>query len=724
MILDLGQKIKHSEFRQLLHYSSLSIQKTSDVLTIQQQNAKLTSDLKALNVGHNAYIRQRGTSAQLSVTTDFFVDETKAYAQLQAVDTILARQMPENMVLWPMSYLPDNIKQPSNHNTPNQAAGIRIRFVLPDVLLQRLYPQYQSHFDTYAAFKNEVYVQLAHNMTQQLYLLLYFLGATPTALTGNVGLKRSALQGQRYLEANSLKDFDNYLLALKYAATQVLPPALNAPIFLRPQAGDPEFRFGVAHLELNLVDLQPHHEDGLFEYQLQFIRLFILHALTAQPLTGDSFLATQKRFFEVAKEDPAQVSPLEDRLNNDLIGLQHFNDQVLKQARYQAVIEKLFELLHGPQNLQAAQLAAAFGEVGAYSFGLELAQKNQRILKGAPYQLRGMTQKTLETQELLASALRNGLQYRFLNEQTQTVQLTLKQHQEIVVAGSLTKANSAVTAALAANSAAQSRLLGLHQIAVLQSFMTADLAQAKADFTRMFTATPVCIYPRNHYETPHLPQIFTQPIDLATFTDAFLQASEYGDDVIVSAQLPGSIYEFYIVDGAILSVIEIIPENVVGDGQSKISELIDQKNDDDRRGSLGQKPLVRLELGEFETAFLAQQKLDGDFVPERGQQIFLSAQQTLTAGGDSLAVTDEVDESYKKLVLETAQLVDLKHGTLQWVMPNIYQAYQPNRQMAVLTQMSTAPGFAAHSFPFKGGDFDLSDTVLRQLFPELTGRPS
>ncbi|MFD1671105.1 hypothetical protein ACFQ5M_03220 [Agrilactobacillus yilanensis] len=719
MLSDFGQKILDSHFLAQLLQSSLSVQKSLDLVSDDHGQKVLTAASQLPDLKKNVYIKRRSAATQLQISTDFFTDVQKTYAQLKAIDAVIAQNIAENTVIWPTSYLPAEIQQPQNYNTPRSAAQINVRFVLPENLLQYLFEgDYQGQYATYTDFKNNVYIHLAQNIYRNLYILAYFFGATPSTLPANQGLKRSALQDQRFLNLDTIQSFEAYLTSLKKAARQMVTSALDAPLFLRPQAGDPEFHKGVQYLQLSVFDLQPNQADGLFEYQLQFIQLFLISALLENTPTHEELKTNRKLFFAVTGEDPTMPSAHVEPIKNYLTRLKNLNDQYLKNTDYEQSLQKMAAILQTPEALPATQLAQAYQDTGDYKYGQQLAQKNKRIAQGTNYQLRGYTAKNLETQQILSGSIKQGIHYRFLNETSEILQLKLGKHQEIISQGQCTSKNPLVLQSLLMDPTALSQLLATKQITTIKSFVSSDLSAAKAIFEQHFAHQALVIKPQQTLE-PSATQIFKQPIDLTQFTAAFLAATDYDENVLIQAYLPESVYEFYVLDQQVLSIIEKVPSNVVGDGHSDIAALIDQKNDDQRRGHLGQKPLLTLELSAAVQAYLATQQLTETSVPGRGIQVFLDQRTAVAAGADTYNVLDEVDYTYQTLALEIAKILGLNQGTIEMVIPNIYQAYQPLQQQAIVTEVCATPSLLPHLFPYMGATADLTNAVLKSLFPEL-----
>ncbi|KRM36677.1 hypothetical protein FC83_GL002552 [Agrilactobacillus composti DSM 18527 = JCM 14202] len=714
ILFDIGQKILEAHWQDLLANTSLRFEKVLDVVTVHQQKQGI-QNVRPKNLApkaQQAYF-QTGAGQTQHLITDFFTDSTKIYQQLKALDSILVRNLGPEQIIWPFSNRPQDLLADEPSVPPNEAAQLGVRLVLSDELLTQLFTtETAKQYPSFAAFKNAIYLHLAQNIISNLDILVYFFGAAPIAMPEASGVKRSAIQAKRFLNCNMFQDFDSYLLSLRKAASEPQPKLLQAPLFLRPQKGDLDYRQGVQYLDLQVLDIQPNVADGVFDYQVQFLKLFLLfnvvHTTDPEKLT-----TAAQRFYQVANEDPTQPSQARPRVTAYLQEMREFATKFFPKTDYQTALDKMTQVVANETQAPTAQLALEFAQSGLFQFGQQLAAKNQRILTGEPYQLRGYTDKSLEIQQFIGSAIELGLNYRFLDGTGEFLQLR-SQQQSAIINARITAKNPLILQAILADQQAMNNLLGFAQVAVPKGFVATDLTVAKSLFHAEFEKSGVVIAPQNGPKTAQ--QVFTTPIDEHTFTTSFLEALDYDDTVVVKAFIPGSVYDFYILDQRILAILEQVPVNVVGDGQSDIESLIDQKNDDDRRGRLGQRPLVTIPKTAATAAFLAQHQQNYQTIPDRGEQVFLSAIADLAAGGDSFDVYEEVDQSYQKLVLRIAQTLNMQQGHVAMIIPNIYAPYQPQPNSAIVTDVAAAVSIIPYSFPFAGNQRKLSQVIIQSLF--------
>ncbi|WP_416353037.1 hypothetical protein ACNAN0_07840 [Agrilactobacillus fermenti] len=715
MLTNIGETIIDLKLQQQLNYASLSIKKNIQFVQFTEAKAALPEIAKIKALVHENYSHLGHQDTQLLLETDFFTDEAKTMAQLKALDDVIDRQLAQDVYQWPLSYLPQDFGQSANHNTPFEASQTAVRFALPEILLRSLYGRLGSEYDSYRAFKDACYLHIAKNMVAELATLTYFFAATPIFDQANSRLKRSAFQAELYLDGALFNSLTNYRQAIRQAAKLAQPKLLNSPIFLRPAAGDPEFKQGIQFIELRGLDLQPNVVDGIFEYQLQLVKIALLNAFVSPEATTVHIQTKLKHWRALVGEDPLVASAYQDDLVNAISSLSYFNDKYLKNHGYQNLLTRLIATARQNNQLQAYQVAQSYSNIGALAFGKTVAQKNKRITRNNGFSLRGYSEKTLSVQHLLSSVLKFGVHYHFLNDMTDMLALRLGHHLEYVAQGQKTSQNSATLAALLADPIALNQTLA-SVVAIPKRIVTDSWTQAQQQFKRRFANNGLIIQPLHQADNQFGEHFFAEPISERRFKQAYLEAEDVDAHVMVTAYVPGSIYDFYICDGQVQAVIEKVPGNVIGDGISTIAELIMQKNDHADRGRWEQTPFVTLQATAEVKAMLTRQNMTLDTIPERGVQVLLSQQTGRHYGGETMIVTAEIDTSYLKLVEKVAAHIQLRHGTMKLVIDNIYAPYQARSQNAILLAASSTPNLIAFDYPARGKAAQLSDQLIQTLF--------
>ncbi len=187
------------------------------------------------------------------------------------------------------------------------------------------------------------------------------------------------------------------------------------------------------------------------------------------------------------------------------------------------------------------------------------------------------------------------------------------------------------------------------------------------------------------------------------------------EEVIVERYYLGRDHRVLVIDGQVVAVAERIPAHVVGDGRSRIQELLQQTNRDPRRGEGHDNVMTRIELERSCFELLRKQRCTLDTVLREGEICYLRETANLSTGGMALERTDEIHPDNIWLAERTAQIVGLDIAGLDIVTPDI------SRPLAevngVVIEVNAAPGFRMHLNPSQGQPRNVAAPVLDMLFP-------
>lgn len=202
--------------------------------------------------------------------------------------------------------------------------------------------------------------------------------------------------------------------------------------------------------------------------------------------------------------------------------------------------------------------------------------------------------------------------------------------------------------------------------------------------------------------------------------EAYDAAKEVSKGVIVERFYRGRDHRVLVINGKVVAVAERVPAHVIGDGQSTISELIEQTNRDPRRGQGHDNILTRIELDRQSWELLDRQGLELDTVLDAGEVCYLKATANLSTGGVAIDRTDEIHPENIWLCQRVAKIIGLDIAGIDVVTQDISQ---PLRDVdGVIVEVNAAPGFRMHFCPSEGIPRNVAEPVLDMLFPR--GTPS
>jgi glutamate--cysteine ligase len=189
-------------------------------------------------------------------------------------------------------------------------------------------------------------------------------------------------------------------------------------------------------------------------------------------------------------------------------------------------------------------------------------------------------------------------------------------------------------------------------------------------------------------------------------------AFEYDRTVILEAFIAGKEYRFLVIGDEVAAVLHRVPANVTGDGEHTIEALVRIKNQDPLRGKGYKTPLEKIALGPVEAGYLGAQGKSFQYVPERGETVYLRENSNISTGGDSIDYTDEMNGLYKAIAVKAAQAVGAKICGADIIIPDIDNA---DREGYSVIELNFNPALHIHDFPFKGLNRHVEDKVLDLL---------
>ena len=188
---------------------------------------------------------------------------------------------------------------------------------------------------------------------------------------------------------------------------------------------------------------------------------------------------------------------------------------------------------------------------------------------------------------------------------------------------------------------------------------------------------------------------------------------EHDSRILVEHLVPGDEYRFLVIDYKVRGVCQRIPANIVGDGEMNISQLVEKKNEDPRRGRNHNRPLEIIELDEIAIDFLKAQGLSKDSVVEADKQIFLRGNSNISTGGDSIDRTDDVHEAYIQVAEKAARAVEARVTGVDIMIEDIKDA--PHFSNHAIIEMNFNPVLFIHDYPFEGTNREVGKAVLDTL---------
>lgn len=186
-------------------------------------------------------------------------------------------------------------------------------------------------------------------------------------------------------------------------------------------------------------------------------------------------------------------------------------------------------------------------------------------------------------------------------------------------------------------------------------------------------------------------------------------------DVIVEQFFEGRDHRILVVNGEVVAVAERVPAHVVGDGTRSIAELIEQVNDDPRRGDGHEKVMTRIKIDALVLEYLERSGLTPESVPAAGQWVQLRATANLSTGGTAVDRTNEVHPDNAEIARRAALVIGLDVAGIDFMAPDIARSVRETG--GGIIEVNAAPGFRMHIEPSEGSPRDVAKPVIEMLFP-------
>lgn len=201
--------------------------------------------------------------------------------------------------------------------------------------------------------------------------------------------------------------------------------------------------------------------------------------------------------------------------------------------------------------------------------------------------------------------------------------------------------------------------------------------------------------------------------DRAQLEEAYKNAAEYGT-VMVERFLPGHDFRLLVVGDQLVAAARREPPQVLGDGQHTVRELVNQVNQDPRRGEGHATSLTKIRLDDIAVARLAMQDLTPDSVPAKGQRVVLRNNANLSTGGTATDVTDDVHPEVAARAVAAAQMVGLHICGVDMVAETVLRPLE--EQGGGFVEVNAAPGLRMHLAPSYGKPRNVGQAMVDKLF--------
>jgi cyanophycin synthetase len=196
---------------------------------------------------------------------------------------------------------------------------------------------------------------------------------------------------------------------------------------------------------------------------------------------------------------------------------------------------------------------------------------------------------------------------------------------------------------------------------------------------------------------------------------ALAHAQTFSRRAIVEKYIKGYDFRVLVIDNKFVAAAKRVPAHVKGNGVDTIKELIQQVNNDPKRGNGHSNVLTKITIDKDTTELLQKLNYTLDTVPGVDEIVFLKSTANLSTGGCSIDVTDEVHPENIALAERVARIIGLDICGID-IMAETLASPLAEVGGAVI-EVNAAPGFRMHLAPTMGQPRNVAAPVIDMLYP-------
>ena len=754
-MMNFKQLLLHVNARPFIDQARFGIEREGQRVDLAGNLAKTDHPAIFGDRSYHPYIQTDFSETQTEMITPVTDSIPELFQYLAAVYDVTARSIPKEEMIWPLSMppaLPEKDEEIIIAKLKNfedvlyrrylakeygkrkqMVSGIHFNFEFGDELLRTLF-SHQEEFQDFSEFKTELYLKTARNFMRYRWMITYLFGASPMS-EKNYFLDESHPQEPVRSIRNSALGYTNHPnVKVSYASMKQYLADIERMIEEGKLSEEKEFytplRFrggkkvadlattGVRYIELRNIDLNPYARLGINPEQVRFLQLFLMYMLwTEEKEDCDQWVAEgTTRNNKVALEQPSDQTEFHQEGREILEGMKQMLVELDWLDSLYLVEEALTQMDHPEQTL-AAKLYQEAQLSSQQEVAVALGHQYYKESHERPYQLAGFREMELSTQIFMFDAVQKGVQVKVLDESDQFLRLQFQDHVEYVKNANMTSKDSYIVPLIMENKTVTKKVLKEAGFRVPGGAEFSSMEEAVKAYPR-FAEQAFVIKPKSTNYGLGI-TIFKEGASLEDYQAGLAIAFREDSSVLVEEFMPGTEYRFFVIDGEVQAIMLRVPANVIGDGIRTVKELVEEKNSDPLRGTNHRAPLELIQLGELEQLMLKEQGLTIESVPQANQIVYLRENSNISTGGDSIDMTDEFSEAYKKIAVSAVEALGAKISGIDLIIPDKEIDPTTDKKAYGIIEANFNPAMHMHVYPFAGKGRRLTMNVLKLLYPEV-----
>lgn len=754
-MMNFKQLLLHVNARPFIDQARFGIEREGQRVDLAGNLAKTDHPAIFGDRSYHPYIQTDFSETQTEMITPVTDSIPELFQYLAAVYDVTARSIPKEEMIWPLSMppaLPEKDEEIIIAKLKNfedvlyrrylakeygkrkqMVSGIHFNFEFGDELLRTLF-SHQEEFQDFSEFKTELYLKTARNFMRYRWMITYLFGASPMS-EKNYFINESHPQEPVRSIRNSALGYTNHPnVKVSYASMKQYLADIERMIEEGKLSEEKEFytplRFrggkkvadlattGVRYIELRNIDLNPYARLGINPEQVRFLQLFLMYMLwTEEKEDRDQWVAEgTTRNNKVALEQPSDQTEFHQEGREILEGMK----QMLVELDWLDslyLVEEALTQMDYPEQTLAAKLYQEAQLSSQQEVAVALGHQYYKESHERPYQLAGFREMELSTQIFMFDAIQKGVQVKVLDESDQFLRLQFQDHVEYVKNANMTSKDSYIVPLIMENKTVTKKVLKEAGFRVPGGAEFSSMEEAVKAYPR-FADQAFVIKPKSTNYGLGI-TIFKEGADLEDYQAGLAIAFREDSSVLVEEFMPGTEYRFFVIGGEVQAIMLRVPANVIGDGIRTVKELVEEKNSDPLRGTNHRAPLELIQLGELEQLMLKEQGLTIESVPQANQIVYLRENSNISTGGDSIDMTDEFSEAYKKIAVSAVEALGAKISGIDLIIPDKEIDPTTDKKAYGIIEANFNPAMHMHVYPFAGKGRRLTMNVLKLLYPEI-----
>ncbi|MPQ43441.1 bifunctional glutamate--cysteine ligase GshA/glutathione synthetase GshB [Clostridium tarantellae] len=623
-------------------------------------------------------------------------------------------------------------------------SGIHFNFSFSEYLIEKLYENIEENI-SYKEFKNNIYLKVARNYLRYRWLLIYLLGGAAVIhksyenkcvkklekifdeTFGNdevLSYRNSECGYRNKVELfPCYKSLNDYIKSLKKFIEDGLienHKELYSQIRLKPKDKEKFFdsleKEGIDYLEIRSIDINPFDKVGISLEDLKFIQVFILFLLQEDEFSYSNWqeeaFYNQKAIAEHGRKNILL------KKNGQAISKDHWAISILNKMQnmnnklklgFGNIIEKAIVKVNDPSLTYGSLITEIAKKHGYITTNLNLAKQFKKEAYENRYKLKGYEDLELSTQILIRDAIKRGLNFEIIDRKDNFISLKKENHIEYIKQATKTSKDNYVSVMIMENKIVTKKILKNNNLKVPNG-MEINSIEEGINSLNQFINKPIVIKPKSTNFGLGI-SIFTKGGNSKDLINALEIAFTYDKTVIVEEFIEGKEYRFLVIGEEVVGILHRIPANVLGDGISTITKLVEEKNKNPLRGIGYKTPLEKIKLDSETKLFLKQNNITKEYVPDINEIVYLRENSNISTGGDSIDFTNNIKKEYKEIAIKATKAVNAKICGVDMMIKDIYN----EKIEYAIIELNFNPAIHIHCFPYKGIERKIGDKVLDLL---------